>query len=261
VTDANLLLGRLQADFFPAVFGPHADQPLDIDASAPPSPHRPHAQRQLNLDYSPEQLAAGYLDIAVEHMADAIRHITLARGVNPADFTLVGFGGAGGQHACAVAARLGIRQVLISPFASVLSAYGIGLAERREIARRRWSSRSPPCPRLASRLREDTARCCAMPAPTACWRFRLGELDDMRAAFHAEHRARFGFADPARELICVALESETVSGGGRPQALLDLPTTPARAIAQRRYFLTVPGSTPVYQRDQLAIGQTLTARR
>jgi len=96
VTDANLLLGRLQGDFFPAVFGPHADQPLDLaSVRAAFEQQTASLNAALNLAYSPEQLAEGYLDIAIEHMADAIRHITLARGVNPAAFTLVSFGGAG----------------------------------------------------------------------------------------------------------------------------------------------------------------------
>jgi 5-oxoprolinase (ATP-hydrolysing) len=291
VTDANLLLGRLQADFFPAVFGPDADQPLDSEiVRAAFAQQAASLNAGLNLDYSPEQLAAGYLDIAVEHMADAIRHITLSRGVNPATFTLVGFGGAGGQHACAVAARLGIRQVLISPFASVLSAYGIGLAERRVV--RQTAVERPLAEAVAAHPQvchsgagrnPDTATTWT-PAfagetdcsdvPVKCEETRrallryagadsvlaipLGALDDMTAAFHAEHRARFGFADPARELVCVALETETVSGGGQAEAMLDLSTTPAAPIALCPVFFDDAWlDTPVFQRDQLAIDQTL----
>ena len=289
VTDANLLLGRLQADFFPAVFGRHADQTLDIDVVRSAfSQQAESLNAKLNLAYSPEHLAAGYLDIAVEHMADAIRHITLARGVNPADFTLLSFGGAGGQHACAVAARLGIRQVLISPFASVLSAYGIGLAEQREI--RQTAVERPLADVLPGQRLEFTDSVPAEPVEAECEppfdRLRasgsamdrnhvhrallryagadtvlvvpVSKLDDMRATFHAEHRARFGFSDSARDLVCVALETETVSGGGQAQALLGLPTTPAAPMTQRPVF--VDGAwldAPVYQRDQLAIEQTL----
>ena len=261
VTDANLLLGRLQADFFPAVFGPHADQMLDIEVAQTAFARQAASLNAgLNLDYSPERLAAGYLDIAVEHMADAIRHITLARGVNPADFTLVGFGGAGGQHACAVASRLGIRQVLISPFASVLSAYGIGLAEQREV---RLSAIEQPLAALPSpppmgegEKRRVLLRYAGADTVLAV---PLGGLDEMRANFHAEHRARFGFADLARELVCVALETETVSGGGQAEALLDLPTTPAAPIALRTVFFDgVWLDAPVFQRDQLAIGQNVS---
>ncbi len=261
VTDANLLLGRLQADFFPAVFGPHADQMLDIDAVQTAFARQAETlNAALNLAYSQEQLAAGYLDIAVEHMADAIRHITLARGVNPADFTLVSFGGAGGQHACAVAGRLGIRQVLVSPFAAVLSAYGIGLAERREV---RQTAVEQPLTDVIGRLgKADGVRHRALlryAGADTVLTVALGEPDAMRAAFHAEHRARFGFSDPARELICVALESETVSGGGEPQALADLPITPAAPLASRSvFFADAWHAVPVYQREHLAVAQTLT---
>ncbi|MDP2834136.1 MAG: hydantoinase/oxoprolinase family protein [Pseudomonadota bacterium] len=196
VTDANLLLGRLQADFFPAVFGADGDLPLDsATVKTAFSEMSTRVNAGLGLDYSPERLAEGFLDIAVENMADAIRHITLARGVNPADFTLVSFGGAGGQHACAVAERLGIGRVLISPFASVLSAYGIGLAERREVKQvavemplvdweEQW--RSPVITRALLRYQgSDTTL--AIP---------LGSLEEMTAAFHAEHQTRFWFRRP-----------------------------------------------------------------
>ncbi len=259
VTDANLLLGRLQADFFPAMFGPQADQTLDTASVRTAfAAQTATLNAALHLAYSPEQLAAGYLDIAVEHMADAIRHITLARGVNPVDFTLVSFGGAGGQHACAVADRLGIRQVLISPFAAVLSAYGIGLAERREV--RQVAVEQP----LADGVRGENP---AGEIHRALLRYagadtvlsiELGDLAEMTAAFHREHRARFGFADPARELICVALESERVSGGGLPESLLDLPTAPAAPIARRPvYFAGGWRDVPLFRREQLAVAQTV----
>jgi 5-oxoprolinase (ATP-hydrolysing) len=246
VTDANLLLGRLQPDCFPAVFGPDGKQQLDLATRS-----RAFAEQTatlnaaLNLDYSPERLAAGYLDIATEHMADAIRHITLARGVNPADFVLVSFGGAGGQHACAVAGRLGIRQVLVSPYAAVLSAYGIGLAERRDV--RQTAVEKP----LAKASRTDGARTSHRHGESRRALLRYAGADsvlaiawsdiaEMTSAFHAEHRARFGFSDPSRELICVALESETVSGGGTPEALVNLPPHPATAFAQRQVYFAGP---------------------
>jgi 5-oxoprolinase (ATP-hydrolysing) len=264
VTDANLLLGRLQTDFFPAVFGPQGDQHLDIaSVRVGFAQQATRLNAVLNLAYRPEQLAAGYLDIAIEHMANAIRHITLARGVNPADFTLVSFGGAGGQHACAVASRLGIRQVLISPYASVLSAYGIGLAERREVCQ--IAVEQPfneaclahfACSNLTNTVYRGLLRYAGADTALA---IPLGNLAEMTAAFHAEHRARFGFCDPARELICVALESETVSGGGMPQACVDLPITPAIPMTTRQvYFDTGWRDAPVFQREQLAIGQKLS---
>ena len=240
VTDANLLLGHIQTDCFPAVFGPGGDQPLDLEAVREAFAHLARdVNAALGLDYTPERLAEGFLDIAVEHMADAIRHITLARGVNPADHVLVSFGGAGGQHACAVAERLGMEKVLISPFASVLSAYGIGLAEHRtvrmEAVEAPLSTLDIPLPAPAP----DTQRRAllryagsdtVLPVP-------LDTPAAMATAFHAEHRQRFGFASPDRELVCVALETETVSGGGEPVPEAGMPGTSAAPLGQRRVFM------------------------
>jgi len=232
VTDANLLLGRLQSDFFPAVFGTDGKQALDANAVRTAFASLSAAiNNELGLDYPAEHLAEGFIAIAVEHMADAIRHITLARGVNPADYCLVSFGGAGGQHACAVAAHLGIRRILISPFASVLSAYGIGLAERREIRQmaiesplRDWAQANPgwavdeacltSSGRHSALLRYQGADT-ILPVP-------LTETGIMTAAFHELHRQRFGFADANRELICVAIETERITGGGQPTPLSEL---------------------------------------
>lgn len=260
VTDANLLLGRIQTDCFPAVFGPDGTQDLDLEtARAGFAALAGAVNAALNLDYTPERLAAGCIDIAVEHMADAIRHITLARGVNPADFTLVSFGGAGGQHACAVASRLGIGQVLISPFASVLSAYGIGLAERRTIkqiaierpltsAIREWPDEEGEQRALLRYQGADTNLA-----------IRLADPATMAKAFHAQHQARFGFADPARALVCAALETETVEGGGEPEAQTDIPNTPAQTFAHRDVYLDGEWRpTPLYRREDMAAGQALT---
>ena len=281
VTDANLLLGRIQPDFFPALFGPEGNATLD-QASVTSAFARFAAQLttqlssqlssqlscelscELSYKYSPEHLAQGFIDIAVEHMADAIRHMTLARGVNPADYTLVSFGGAGGQHACAVAARLGMHRILISPFASVLSAYGIGLAEQRIF--NLVAIEQPltdnlvfaDCPENVDgvtvqqrvRLRYDGSdTVLAIP---------IGSIQTMAAGFHAEHHARFGFADPGRPLICVALETETITGGGHPAPLPNIPLKAASAIGVRRIYLGHQWvDTPLYHALELCAGQTV----
>ncbi|MDP2432025.1 MAG: hydantoinase B/oxoprolinase family protein, partial [Pseudomonadota bacterium] len=285
VTDANLLLGRIQADFFPAVFGADGEQALDGErVAAAFAEMAARVNAGLSLDYTPERLAEGFLDIAMENMADAIRHITLARGVNPADFTLMSFGGAGGQHACAVAQRLGIGRVLISPFASVLSAYGIGLAEQRELKQVAVEALLPPPPgyRRVGALSEGrgegtTPDPAWLPHPRplsqrewgekrrALLRYQgsdttlaipLASLAEMTAAFHAEHQTRFGFADPNRALICAALETETVSGGGEPQAFPPSAQQPGQPVVQRPVFLQGKWRpTPVYQRKNLCAGQ------
>ena len=128
VTDANVVLGRIQPDWFPKVFGPNHDAPLDADAS--------HAAlsslaKDMGLE-SAEKAAEGFLAVAVEAMADAIKQISTAQGVDPRAYALNAFGGAGGQHACKVAAALGMTTALIHPQAGLLSAYGIGLAPIRD---------------------------------------------------------------------------------------------------------------------------------
>ncbi|MEO1036782.1 MAG: hydantoinase B/oxoprolinase family protein [Pseudomonadota bacterium] len=132
VTDANLVLGRLPADALPAVFGANADQPLDKATAE--TAFRSLAEQIAAAEHTPatiETLAAGFLDVAVEHMANAIRRITLAQGRNPADYTLAVFGGAAAQHCCAVAERIGVTRIWLHPFAGVLSALGVGLAPRK----------------------------------------------------------------------------------------------------------------------------------
>jgi 5-oxoprolinase (ATP-hydrolysing) len=257
VTDANLLLGRIQADCFPAVFGPDGDQALDSEVVRHAfAAMTAQVNTALGLDYTPERLAAGFLDIAVEHMADAIRHITLARGVNPADFTLVSFGGAGGQHACAVAERLGIGKVLISPFASVLSAYGIGLAERRTV-RQVAVEQLLPSPLGEGVVEEGENRALLRyQGSDTILAIPFADPAAMIEAFHAQHRTRFGFSDPGRALICAALETETVEGGGEPEALADLSSTWAESFDQRDVFLDGEWrQTPLYRREEMAAGQ------
>jgi len=146
VTDANVLLGRLHADFFPSCFGPRADQPLDVEAvrSAFRTLAREMAAEAGTAgkgsaaaeDSSLEAMAEGFLEVAVARMANAIKHVSVRQGHDPARFALFCFGGAAGQLACRVADALAIPAVVIHPHASVLSAYGIGLAELRTLRRR-----------------------------------------------------------------------------------------------------------------------------
>ena len=134
ITDCNVLLGRLQAEYFPKIFGPDGDQALDLNTV-----HRKFEQlaqsvkKQTGDDRSAHGVAEGFLHIAVDNMANAIKKISVQRGYDITEYTLCSFGGAGGQHACLVADALGIDTVFIHPFAGVLSAYGIGLADVRAL--------------------------------------------------------------------------------------------------------------------------------
>jgi 5-oxoprolinase (ATP-hydrolysing) len=129
VTDANVMLGKLMPEFFPRIFGPSQDQPLDADAVRAAFAR---LARQVG-DKSSEEIADGFVRIAVENMANAIKKISVQRGYDVTRYALNCFGGAGGQHACLVADALGMTRVLIHPFSSLLSAYGMGLAAIRAI--------------------------------------------------------------------------------------------------------------------------------
>ena len=128
VTDANVMVGKLAPDFFPAIFGASQDQPLDSDTA-----REKFAQLASDIGdrRTAEAVADGFLSVAVENMANAIKKISVARGYDVTKYTLRCFGGAGGQHACMIADRLGMETVHIHPLSGVLSAYGMGLADIR----------------------------------------------------------------------------------------------------------------------------------
>src|ERR1700751_1602818 len=133
VTDANVMLGKLIPEFFPHIFGPTRNEP--IDAEAVRSAFAVLA-REVGGGRGPEDLADGFIRIAVENMANAIKKISVQRGYDVTRYALNCFGGAGGQHACLVADALGMTSVLIHPFSSLLSAYGICLADIRSVGQR-----------------------------------------------------------------------------------------------------------------------------
>ena len=134
VTDCHVMLGRLQSEYFPKVFGPHADQPLDTETvSRKFTRLADDIRSSLGKKLANEEIAEGFLAIAVDNMANAIKTISVQRGYDITDYILCAFGGAGGQHACRVATALGINRVLIHAHAGVLSAFGIGLADNRLI--------------------------------------------------------------------------------------------------------------------------------
>ncbi|QQE66086.1 5-oxoprolinase [Leptolyngbya sp. BL0902] len=134
VTDCNVMVGKLQPEFFPQVFGPAGNLPLDADMVRQTfTALAEDIHAQTGDSRSPEQVAAGFLAIAVEKMANAIKKISVQRGYDLADYVLCCFGGAGGQHACLIAEALGMTEVFIHPYAGVLSAYGMGLADVRSL--------------------------------------------------------------------------------------------------------------------------------
>ena len=238
VTDCNLFLGRIVPEEFPAVFGPSGNQPLDPQAS------RARLQEVANaLDgaKSLEEIAEGFLTIAVDNMAAAIRKISIARGHDVTRYTLACFGGAGGQHACRVADALGMERILIHPLAGVLSAYGIGLAEVKTIREQSWLRPlgEEPGETLAAleaaaghalaeqgvALDEVSLRRRArlrLAGSDTALELELDGPEEMREAFHDLHRQRFGYVDRDGEVIVDALVVEAKScpdrGAGPPSA-------------------------------------------
>jgi len=226
VTDCNLFLGRIDPAQFPHVFGPTGDQLLDAEAS------RARLQEvadQLGGTKSLEEIARGFLDIAVDNMAAAIRKISIARGHDVTRYTLACFGGAGGQHACAVADALGMERILIHPLAGVLSAYGIGIADVKAI--RDASVLKPLGEDFSKELAalEDRAREALIEQGLHGERIELIrrarlrtagsdttlEIDiappeEMRSEFAELHRKRFGYWDEGGEVIVEALVVEAV---------------------------------------------------
>jgi 5-oxoprolinase (ATP-hydrolysing) len=249
VTDANVMTGKLKPEFFPAIFGPGQDQPLDagvVHEKFQALASRIGADEEGNLR-SPEEVADGFLKVAVENMANAIKKISVQRGYDVTHYALSCFGGAGGQHACMIADRLGMETVHIHPFSGVLSAYGMGLADIR--ANR---SRAVVLP-LAAGSESDLAavesaleetvraelsdqgisdsdiavfarihvRYDGTDTPIAV---PFGEAAQVTAAFEAAHKAQFGFIYDGKPLIAEAVEVEAVGGG----AILDEPEASAR---------------------------------
>jgi len=231
VTDCNLVLGRIDPAFFPRVFGPNGDGPLDAAAA--------HARLQEVAESLPEpmsldEIAEGFLAIAIDNMANAIRKISVARGHDVTTYALACFGGAGGQHACRIADELGMDTVLVHPLASLLSAYGIGLAPVKAIRER--SMVVPLADGFGEALDrlQDEARQALLDqdideeaielSPRAQLRFAgsdstltldCGDPATMDAQFRREHRHRFGWSDDAAAIIVEALSVEasgTVGG-------------------------------------------------
>lgn len=282
VTDCNLLLGKLQPDHFPRVFGAEGNLPLDPDAS------RQRIDALLGEiaqsggpRYSCEDAAEGLLSIAVAQMANAIKAISVRRGHDCAAATLVSFGGAGGQHACRVAEALGMRQVLCHPLASVLSAYGIGLAEQsamREVTMRMALDADAIAPLNATidRVRAELAEQLAAHSPDGtAIRTQISVLlrpegtentievpygtpDAMTAAFDAAWRTRFGFGSDG-PLIVESLRVEAIAGQHTrthaAPALPDQSGGPEKTV--RLFSAGAMHDAPVYLREKLADGFTL----
>ena len=229
VTDCNVMLGKIQPDHFPAIFGPDGDEKLDVEVV-----HSMFADLAQRVGVSAEEVAEGFLRIAVENMANAIKKISVQRGYDVTEYTLNCFGSAGGQHACQVADALGISRVFLHPLAGVLSAYGMGLADIRamreaqldiafdtETAQRELQARCEP---LAAAARDEVLTQgvadkqiniivkvhLRYEGTDTCLFVDLAAGEVMLADFCEAHRQRFGFTSPDRQLVVEAVSVEAV---------------------------------------------------
>ena len=267
VTDCNVLLGRLDPAFFPQLFGADGRQPLDAQVV-----RARFATLSAETGLSAEALAEGFLAIAVEHMARAIRQISVAKGHDVTTHTLVSFGGAGGQHACRVAAALGMTRIMVNPLAGVLSAYGIGAADVRAVrmasveAALDASAIADELVRLEALARSDIE---AQGVPLrsvsilrsagvkyagtdSALPVEPGDAATMRAAFEATHKAQFGFIVFGGALVVETLTVEAVGATLADAGAVEVPLGPAVQLAT--VAMAGVGRTPVFDRATLPAG-------
>ncbi len=276
VTDANLMTGKLAPEFFPKIFGPNRDEPLDEDAVR--AKFSDMAEK-IGDGRSAEEVADGFLKIAVENMANAIKKISVQRGYDVTDYALTCFGGAGGQAGCRVADSLGMKTVILHPFSGILSAYGMGLADIRAdrqqaVVKTLDEALLPELAKLRDELAAQTeaelddqaigpdareTRAIAhlrydgtdTPLPVT-----LGGVAEMRAAFEDAHRKQFGFAYEEKPVVVEALEVETFGGGAgiaEPDQTL-VSGTPDATRTTRFFSEGAWHEASIYSRDALKPG-------
>ncbi len=284
VTDANVMLGKLQPAFFPAVFGPEGDQPLDADVV-----RERFAELAARIGaatgraMSPEEVAQGFVDIAVANMANAIKKISVQRGYDVTRYTLTTFGGAGGQHACGVADALAMPRVLAHPLAGVLSAYGMGLAEQVAMRERSIERRlddagiAEALGALAQLDAQARAELLAQGEREQSIRVRhrlhlryegtdtslpveAGEEAAMRERFEAAYRQRFAFLMPDRALVIESAVVEALGESGQGASLAPPGHRAGPLEPQARVRVFAAGAwhdTPLYRRERMIAGDTV----
>ncbi len=285
VTDANVLAGKLNPDFFPAVFGPQQNEPLDAEIVRS---RFAELAAKVGDGRSAEEIADGFLKIAIENMANAIRKISVQRGHDVGRYTLACFGGAGGQHACAVADALGMKTIHIHPLSGVLSAYGIGLAPvsanrnravliglaeagaasrmraaidglvaeaSNDVAAQLGEAAAPEL-LVRAHLRYDGSDA-TLPVPIAP-RGPFPAPAEIATSFEAEHRRQFGFVFPGKPIVLEMLEVEaSVADTTVDEPEHPLATDRPVAHSETRLFSGGWRGAPVYLRADLRPGHRL----
>jgi 5-oxoprolinase (ATP-hydrolysing) len=286
VTDCNVMVGKIDPALFPPVFGPTGDQPLDADVVRDKfAALAQEVSGATGTTRTAEEVAAGFLRIAVENMANAIKHISVQRGYDVTEYTLCSFGGAGGQHACLVADALGMTRVFIHPFAGVLSAYGMGLADVRALRQEAVEAALTPealdatgaaFARLAGAAREDVRGQGIPDARIACHESlhvkydgtdttlelpREATVAPIVAEFERRYRQRYGFLMPGRRLVIEAVAVEAVGRTANAASLApsfaprDGPLAPLKT--NRMYTAGAFRDAHVYDRDALRPGDAI----
>jgi 5-oxoprolinase (ATP-hydrolysing) len=275
VTDANVMLGKIQPQHFPKVFGSSSDLPLDSDVV---KARFEDLKKQIKDGRTVEQIAEGFVSIAVGNMANAIKHISVQRGHDVTAYTLCCFGGAAGQHACLVADALAMKRVFIHPHAGVLSAYGMGLAdqvamrERAVEAKLDAASLQSLASELAAEAKDDLVAQGVPPqrietAAKAHLKYEgtdtalavpLAPIREMTAQFEAAYRKQFSFLMPGRALVVEVLSVEAISAGesiNENRNLRNEPASPAETV--RMFSGGRWHEAPLYRREDLGAGQAI----
>lgn len=271
VTDCNLLLGRIQPKHFPSVFGPEQNQPLDQNVVVEQfTALASLVSAETGQHWNAEQLAEGFLNIAVENMAAAVKKISVQRGYDIQNYILSAFGGAGGQHACAVASALGMKKVYLHPLAGVLSAYGIGIAEQRWVGEQAVEvdlTQAEPAIKKALDLLQRQANISGSETLRVYLRYEgsdtplLVEWQTAEAAkksFEQQHKQLFGFVHSAKTIFLDALQLEVVVSGVQLPELSPsnsgLPNEPKEKAQMCFHGESI--TVPVYDRAVLPRGFT-----
>ncbi len=281
ITDCNLMLGKIDPQHFPHVFGHSADMPLDAGVVKEKfSALAEEVSIFTGETHSAEQVAEGFLKIAIENMANAIKKISIQRGYDIKDYVLCCFGGAGAQHACGVADVLGIKRILIHPFAGVLSAYGMGLADQRImkehavekklgrelIAEIRGIATELEKSGREEMLMQDVADKDISALHKVHVKYQdagtsiivdLGNEEEIRNHFENEHKSRFGFTMENKELVIEAVSTEVIGAGETMNGAIvgNVITEEAGKLPDTTmYTCGALHSTPVYRREELVAG-------
>ncbi|CAN7673036.1 5-oxoprolinase [Ensifer sp. T173] len=285
VTDANVMLGKLMPEFFPALFGPEQNERLDVETVR----QRFAAMAaEIGDGRAPEDVADGFIRIAVANMVEAIKKISVQRGYDVTRYALSCFGGAGGQHACLVADQLGMKSILVHPMSGLLSAYGMGLADIRATRQKALGvALDDKAPSALAELGSDLqVECLGELEAQGIGRNEIrthlrahiryagtdtvlavdatfpghDDIARLRAEFETLHKRRFGFVADNKALVIDAVEVETVGGGAAQMEGEGLATTagaPALSRSTRFYSQGQFHDAPVALRSEIKPGQRL----